>query len=51
MEKTCHRCSTDTFVIFEDKPWCRAHFLAEVQQREARSGDAEPGGRSVSFVG
>lgn len=33
MEPTCHRCSERTFVIFEDKPWCRAHFLAEVGQR------------------
>jgi hypothetical protein len=35
MEATCHRCGSATFVIFEDKPWCRAHFLAEVEQREA----------------
>ena len=35
MEPTCHRCTEATFVIFEDTPWCRAHFLAEVEQREA----------------
>ncbi|HEU5269379.1 MAG TPA: hypothetical protein VFU36_05585 [Jatrophihabitans sp.] len=41
MEPTCHRCDSATFVIFEDKPWCRAHFLAEVAQREASA--AGPG--------
>jgi len=38
MEPTCHRCGERTFVIFEDKPWCRAHFLAEVEQREEPAG-------------
>jgi len=35
MEPNCHRCAAGTFVIFEDKPWCRAHFLAEVEARDA----------------
>lgn len=45
MERTCHLCTAGTFVIFEDRPWCRTHFLAELEQRETPGPDAEQASR------
>jgi hypothetical protein len=34
MEPTCHRCTDKTWVIFEARPWCRQHFVDDVNQRD-----------------
>ena len=40
--ETCCHCTVKTFVIFDGQPWCREHFLAEVDEREkARDEQAE----------
>lgn len=30
----CHQCPGKTFVIFEELPWCKRHFLDRVGERE-----------------